>query len=128
MLVAAKAHKARCLKILMIARKSIEDESEKLIEELNKIRIHIEADRVLPSSVTPIRQPLTPNPTKGISSGNLQNPILTICFLPYSLCVHRYFICFDNHQQATWLPIRFIIHATRPTMHHHSHWVKNSTS
>jgi hypothetical protein len=38
-LLAAKAYKARCLKILTLARKSIEEESDRLLETFTKITL-----------------------------------------------------------------------------------------
>jgi hypothetical protein len=57
LLLAAKAHKARCIKILATARKAIEEESEKLVGTFTKISMG------LSPSPHQNSEPFTPSPT-----------------------------------------------------------------
>ena len=44
MILAAKVHKAKCLKILTLARQAIEEESDKLIDSFSKIAMDYATD------------------------------------------------------------------------------------
>jgi hypothetical protein len=72
-LLAVKAHKARCLKILTVARKALEDETDKLIDRISvlgvtgkvshtitTVSVHDEQQAEL--QISP-GQPFTPSPT-----------------------------------------------------------------
>jgi hypothetical protein len=72
-LLAVKAHKARCLKILAVARKALEDEADKLIEHFSVIGVKGKApysvntvperdDQQAELQISP-GQPFTPSPT-----------------------------------------------------------------
>jgi hypothetical protein len=89
-IIAIKAHRARCLKIITLARKSLEEETDKLVETFTKmsaVRVHsttkppaeeiIEEQTTLPSSPG---QPFTPSP--GAQELGCKNPAdLYITFL-----------------------------------------------
>jgi hypothetical protein len=65
MFLAAKAHKARCLKILTTARKAIEEESEKLATTFWQISMHKQPNiDIKPQESGPLSgEPFTPSPT-----------------------------------------------------------------
>jgi hypothetical protein len=62
MILAVKAHKAKCLKILTLARQSLEEESDKLLDTLSKISLDFASDEVVVNTTSP-GQPCTPSPT-----------------------------------------------------------------
>lgn len=88
MILAAKAHKAKCLKILTQARQSIEEESEKLLDAFSKISLEYSSDLAEPKTYPPGH---TPSPTNQFRTG--------YCFYiswynasPYRLCTKSIFM------------------------------------
>jgi hypothetical protein len=80
-LLAVKAHKARCLKVLAVARKALDEETDKLIATFSKMGAAHELlqQATLVSSVSDKQselqispgQPFTPSPTTPSSSGKI---------------------------------------------------------
>jgi hypothetical protein len=72
-LLAVKAHKARCLKILAVARKALEDEADKLMDQFRVIGVTGKVPHSIPTIPDPDfqqaelqispGQPFTPSPT-----------------------------------------------------------------
>jgi DNA-binding winged helix-turn-helix (wHTH) protein len=56
-LLAVKAHKARCLKILAVARKALEAESDKLIHTFSEMGVSVKAPHSATTSFTAAEQP-----------------------------------------------------------------------
>jgi hypothetical protein len=71
-LLAVKAHKARCLKILAVARKALEDEADKLMDQFRVIGVTGKVPHSIPTIPDPDfqqaelqispGQPFTPSP------------------------------------------------------------------
>jgi hypothetical protein len=76
LMLAAKAHKARCIKILATARKAIEEESEKLVGTFTKISMG------LSNSPQQNSEPFTPSPTLQAPGGQYKKQNIPPFFVP----------------------------------------------
>jgi hypothetical protein len=95
MILAVKAHKAKCLKILTLSRQSLEEESDKLLDTLSKISLDFASAEVVVNTTSPV-QPCTPSPIDQGRTGQhifLASPfsctnhhIREFSYLPFTIC------------------------------------------
>jgi hypothetical protein len=88
-MLAAKAHKARCIKILATARKAIEEESEKLVGTFTKISMG------LSPSPQQNSEPFTPSPTLQAPGGHYKLTQHQLLLFSSSVIIYacNFFLC-----------------------------------